>query len=95
MYRLLFSLFPKGGSAMSEKKAKKEKKTVDKTIYLQFAGKEVSLDEVEAAIKENYDSVKKGEDLPEDIKIYLKPEDRKAYYVINCDFAGEVDLLPD
>jgi len=39
--------------------------------------------------------VKKGEDKPEDIKIYLKPEDQKAYYVINCDYAGEVDLLND
>ena len=80
---------------MSEEKAKKEKKTADKTIYLQYGGKEISIDKVEAAIKENYDAVKKGEDIPEDIKIYLKPEDRKAYYVINCDFAGEVDLLSD
>ena len=52
MCHLLFSLFPKGGSAMSEENAKKEKKTVDKIIYLQFAGNEVSLDEGEAAIKE-------------------------------------------
>jgi len=80
---------------MSEEKAKKEKKPADKTVYLQYAGKEVSLDAVETAIHENYDSVKKGKDQPEDIKIYLKPEDRKAYYVINCDYAGEVDLLAD
>ena len=78
---------------MSEEKSKK--KVISKTIYLQFAGKEVSIDEVEASIQENYDSVKKGEDLPEDIKIYLKPEERKAYYVINCDYAGVVDLLAD
>ena len=76
-------------------KKEKEKKTVKKTIYLQYAGKEVSIDEVETSIQENYDAVKKGEDQPEDVKIYLKPEDRKAYYVINCDYAGEVDLLPD
>ena len=79
---------------MSEEKAK-GKKTVQKAFYLQYAGKEISIDAVEAAVRENYDSVKKGEDQPEDIKIYLKPEDRKAYYVINCDYAGEVDLLPD
>ena len=80
---------------MSEEKIKKEKKAIAKTIYLQYAGKEISIDEVETAIRENYDSVKQGQDQPEDIKIYLKPEDRKAYYVINCDFAGEVDLLKD
>ena len=80
---------------MAEKKTQKEEKTVCKTIYLQFSGMEVSVDEVEAAITENYDSVKKGEDVPEDIRIYLKPEDAKAYYVINGDYAGEVDLFKD
>ena len=78
---------------MAEEKTKKGKKPVEKTIYLQFSGHEVSLDEIETAIMENYDAVKKGEDQPEDVKIYLKPEDRKAYYVINCDYAGEVDLF--
>ncbi|MBE6000001.1 MAG: hypothetical protein E7239_01135 [Sarcina sp.] len=85
---------------MSEEKSKKEKKSAEETVaeetvYLQFEGKEISLEEVETAIKENYDSVKKGEDEPTDIKIYLKPEDQKAYYVINCDYAGEVDILVD
>lgn len=80
---------------MSEEKAKKEKKPVEKTIYLQFDGKEVSIDAVEEAIKENYESVKKGEDPANDIKIYLKPEDRRAYYVINNDYAGDVALLAD
>ena len=55
----------------------------------------ISIDAVETAVRENYDSIKKGEDTPEDIRIYLKPEDYKAYYVINSDFAGEVDLLVD
>ena len=80
---------------MSEEKVKKDKKSIDKSIYLQYAGQEVSIDDIIAAVREDYDTVKKGEDKPEDIKIYLKPEDRKAYYVINCDFAGEVDLLAD
>ena len=78
---------------MAEEKAKKAKKAVKKTIYLQFSGQEVSVDEIESAIMENYEMVKKGEDQPEDIKIYLKPEDKKAYYVINSDYAGEVDLF--
>lgn len=80
---------------MAEEKAKKEKKAVTKTVYLQYAGREVSIDEAEASIMENYDSVKMGEDPPYDIKIYLKPEDYKAYYVINDDYAGEVELLID
>ena len=80
---------------MSEDKSNKEKRSLEKTIYLQFCGKEVALDEVEAAIKKDYDSDKKGNDPAYDIKIYLKPEDDRAYYVINNDYAGEVTLMPD
>lgn len=75
---------------MSEEK--NTKKVVTKTIYLQYAGKEVGLDEVESSVKDNYNLTKKGKDKPKDIKIYLKPEDNKVYYVINNDYAGEVDL---
>lgn len=77
---------------MVEKKEKGTEKCVE-TIFLQFDGKEARIDTVRAAIKEDYDSVKKGKDAAENVKIYLKPEDTKAYYVINDDFAGEVDLL--
>lgn len=77
---------------MTDKKEKSAIKCAE-TIFLQFNGKEVCLDTVRAAIKENYDSVKKGNDAAKDLKIYLKPEDAKAYYVINDDYAGEVDLL--
>lgn len=65
------------------------------TIYLQFAGNEVPLDTVEACIKEDYTSDKKGKDPPKDVKIYLKPEDGKAYYVINEDYAGEIPLFTE
>ena len=47
---------------MSVEKSKNEKKILEKTVYLQYAGKEVSIDTVEKAVKENYDSVKKGKD---------------------------------
>lgn len=77
---------------MSEKKKEIE---VSTSVYLQYSRQEISLEEIERLIRENYDNAKKGEDQPEDIKIYLKPEDRKAYYVINNDYAGEVDLLPE
>ncbi len=89
-YLKLMFFNARGGTGMAEKK-----NDVAKVVYLQYMGREISLDEVERLVRENYDSVKKGSDQPEDIKIYLKPEDRKAYYVINCDFAGEVDLLPE
>jgi len=65
------------------------------TIYLQFGGNEVSLETVEKCVKDDYSSDKKGKDQPKDVKIYLKPEDGKAYYVINEDYAGAVPLFPE
>ena len=56
-----------------------KKKEAQKSIYLQYDGKEISIDAVEKAVRENYDSIKKGEDPPEDIRVYLKPEDRKDH----------------
>mgnify|MGYP006916224750 CR=1 FL=1 len=75
---------------MASSKAKEKVRT--ETIYLQLDGKEASLDAIKAAIQEDYDAVKEGKDTPTDVRIYLKPEDTKAYYVINDDFAGEVAL---
>ena len=75
---------------MSESKERKIVPT--ETIYLQFGGKEASFDSIKKAIREDYDATKKGTDAPADIKIYLKPEDLKAYYVINDDYAGEISL---
>ncbi|MBR0468414.1 MAG: hypothetical protein IJJ16_01765 [Mogibacterium sp.] len=71
---------------------KKQKANVTETVYLQFGGQEVSLETIREAVREDYGKEKKGTDEPEDIKIYLKPEDRKVYYVINGDCAGEVEL---
>ena len=76
---------------------KKEVKTVqiEKKVFLQFGGKEAAIDDIEAKIKEDYELVKNDIDPPEEINIYLKPEDGKAYYVINQDYAGDVDLFED
>ena len=59
---------------------------------LQTGSREICIDTVRVAVRENYDAVKKGEDTATDIKSYLKPEDAKAYYVTNDDYAGDVDL---
>lgn len=75
---------------MAEKKIKTE---AAESVYLQFGGKEVSLETIRTSVMEDYDKEKSGTDAPEDIRIYLKPEDGKAYYVINGDCAGEVELL--
>ena len=77
---------------MAEKKGTGTRQCTE-IIFLQFDGKEVYIDKVREAIMENYDAVKKGSDPVNDVKIYLKPEDHKAYYVVNEDYAGEVDIV--
>lgn len=68
------------------------KKVEKETVYLQFDGREVCLDTIRQEVLDHYESVKKGKDPAKNTRIYLKPEDSKAYYVINDDFAGEVGL---
>ena len=76
---------------MAEKKEKSAAK-ITETIFLQFDGREICIDDVRAAIAEIYDAAKQGSDAMQELDIYLKPEDDKAYFVINDDYAGEVDL---
>ncbi|MBQ4045739.1 MAG: hypothetical protein II627_04765 [Lachnospiraceae bacterium] len=82
----------KGKEKDKDKDKEKENVKCDETIFLQYSGKEVCIDTVREAIKEDYEAVKEGTDPAKDLRIYLKPEDNKAYYVINDDYAGEVDL---
>ena len=70
-------------SAKAPAKKAPAKKTPAKTqeIYLQFAGREI-LDK---------DLGNKVRDLV-DVKIYVKPEECAAYYVINNDVTGSFEL---
>ena len=75
------------------KKAPAKKAEVKTEMYLQFYGKEYSDKEILQKVKEIWTKVLKNKvgDM-KDVKIYLKPEESKAYYVVNGDTTGEVDL---
>ena len=69
------------------KKAPAKKTEVKEAVYLQYLGKELnSADIVEAAKKAS------GEKNITSITVYLKPEENKAYYVVNGDVTGSVEL---
>ena len=60
--------------------------------YIQFAGREVEQSEVVAKIK---DVCKESGRLIKDLKsldVYVKPEEGRAYYTINGDETGSVEL---
>ncbi|MCD8119162.1 MAG: DUF6465 family protein [Lachnospiraceae bacterium] len=59
------------------------------TVYVQYEGLEVNVDEVSAAAKNAWGG-KKGD--IETFDLYIKPEDKTAYYVINGTDTGSVAL---
>ncbi|MGI6010994.1 MAG: DUF6465 family protein [Ruminococcus sp.] len=75
------------------KRTTSAKKEVKKTSFLQYGGKEIELDSLYEQVKEIWtkDLGKKAADL-KDIKLYVKPEEFAAYYVVNEDVTGSIDL---
>lgn len=73
--------------------AKATKKPVKEEVYLQYAGKEINKDELVKQVKEIWTKQLKNKvgDIAT-ITLYLKPEENKAYYVVNGDVSGSLDL---
>ncbi|MCI9546038.1 MAG: hypothetical protein HFH60_05030 [Lachnospiraceae bacterium] len=62
-------------------------------VYIQYGDKEVDIQDVLDKIKEQWtkDLENEADDLKE-LKVYIKPEDNAAYYVINGDITGSFGL---
>ena len=85
-------VFYQEGIDMAAKKGA-SKTTAKCEMYLQFAGKEYSEKELMKKVKEVWTKELKhkvGE--LKDVKLYLKPEESAAYYVINKDTTGRIEL---
>ncbi len=64
--------------------------TVKKSALVQFQGDSYEIDKIsENAIADYHANSKKA---LKDIRIYIKPEEHKAYYVANGDYQGSIDL---
>ncbi|MGI6106439.1 MAG: DUF6465 family protein [Lachnospiraceae bacterium] len=76
-------------------KAPARKPAVKKTesVILQFAGKEAVLNNLTAQAKDAFVAAGHKAAEAKDIKVYVKPEEGKAYYVVNGDFGGELNLF--
>ena len=75
------------------KKAPARRTAVKESFYLQYGGKEIDKDELVKRAKEEWmrNSGKKASEL-RTLTLYLKPEENSAYYVINGDETGRIDL---
>ena len=63
--------------------------SVKEEIFIQYAGKEFTTKDVVANVKKAWTEMtgKKEEDI-QDIKVYVKTEENKAYYVVNGEAEG-------
>lgn len=66
-------------------------KKVSSKAFFQYQGLEFSEEDCLKKAKAGFKKQYKGNDLS-DIKIYIKPEEMKIYYVANKDQVGSVDL---
>ena len=67
------------------------KKEPEVKVILEFNGKSVNVADVAKAAKDSWSKNHKGD--VKDFNLYLKSEESKAYYVINGDVTGDVDLF--
>ena len=77
-----------------EKKTTKRttKKAVKTTFVVQAAGKEVSMEDAIAKVKEAWVAEGNKETDLKEIAVYVKPEDKAIYYVVNGDVTGKVEF---
>ena len=65
---------------------------INQRMTLQFNGRDFDLSDLESNVKKNWKE--SGRKLSEiaDLDIYVKPEEATAYYVVNKEFEGKVEL---
>jgi hypothetical protein len=79
--------------AVAASKSTTRRSSIKETVYLQYLGKEINKEEPTDQVKEIWTSQlgRKASEL-KTITWYLKPEENKAYYVINNDVTGSIAL---
>lgn len=60
-------------------------------LFLQYQGCDMNMAELVEAAKADFHKEKKRT-LITDLKLYIKPEERMAYYVVNGDYEGKVSF---
>ncbi len=69
------------------------KKAVNANVMLEFNGQSVSTDLIVENIKKAFEAEGNKLSAIKDFQVYVKPEDNAAYYVINQDITGKVNLF--
>lgn len=75
--------------ARAEEKAKAD--SLKPEVFVQFQESETTIDALVEAAKADFRKTKKRT-LITALKLYVKPEEKMAYYVINEDYKGEISF---
>ncbi|MEE0106746.1 MAG: DUF6465 family protein [Lachnospiraceae bacterium] len=76
------------------KKPAKKKVEMTQSAVLQFGGEDFKIDEIIANAQAAFKAENKRKTIT-DIKVYIKPEERAAYYVVtsgDSEYAGKINL---
>ena len=79
----------KAAAAKARAESKAKANSLKPTIIVQFQGAEVDMDTLVEAAKADFRQTKKRTPIT-DLKLYVKPEERMAYYVANEKHNGSV-----
>jgi hypothetical protein len=80
----------KKAAAAKKPAAKTAKAAPKETVKIQFGVDEYDFAEIKKAVEADYKSKVKGR--IKTVEIYIKPEDKAVYYVVNGDFSDKIDL---
>jgi hypothetical protein len=80
----------KKAAAAKKPAAKTAKAAPKETVKIQFGADEYDYAEIKKAVEADYKSKVKGR--IKAVEIYIKPEDKAVYYVVNGDFSDKIDL---
>lgn len=80
----------KNKSTLAKEAAKKPEKKEE--VFVQFAGEEYVVEEVMEKARAAYVAEGHRASGIKSLRLYIKPEERKAYYVINEKAAGSIEL---
>ena len=84
-----FTAEEKAAAAKARAESKARADNLKPTVIVQFQDSEVDLDALVEAAKADFRQAKKRT-LITDLKLYVKPEERTAYYVVNEKYTGSV-----
>ena len=84
-----FTAAQKAAAAKAREEAMQKAANLIPEVHVQYQDSDADMQTLIAAAKEDFRSVKKRMRIT-DMKLYVKPEERTAYYVINDEFSGKV-----